>query len=171
VARKEAHQLSLDSVLDWDSAPGSLSVVGLLTRAYWMEIQTVMSYLAASMGGDGSLGAAVVAALARGVDDEVEHTRALGRRIQELHGALPGDHGPAEFHPVPGRQPDERAMIESVIAAELNAIHHYSRIMRATVDSDRDTHALALGILHEERRHLQLFERFLRECRPAAVTA
>lgn len=151
-------------ILAREAAP---DIVELLTQAYWMEIEMVTHYLAVSTHGGGS---AIDAALARGIDDEVEHTQALGRRILKLRGDLP-DRGPAEYASAPGRRADERAMLEAVIAAELSAIRHYARIVRATVGSDTDTHELVLGILHDERRHLRLFERFLRECRPAAVTA
>lgn len=151
-------------VLGWD---GTSDTVELLTQAYWMEIEMVTHFLAVSAHGGGR---PVDLALARGIDDEVEHTRALGRRILHLHGDLPGDRVPAE-HPAPGRRPDDRAALESVIAAELGAIRHYARIVRATVGVDPDTHRLALGILRDERRHLGLFGRFLRECPPAALTA
>lgn len=145
----------------------ALDIVELLTQAYWMEIEIVTHYLAGSTPGGAG---AVDAVLARGIDDEVEHTRALGRRILELHGDLP-DQGPLQYGSPLGRQPDERAMLEALIAIELGAIRHYARIVRATAAADADTHELALSILEDERRHLRLFERFLRECRPAAVTA
>ena len=142
-------------------------IVELLTQAYWMEIEMVTHYLAGSTPGGAG---AVDAALARGIDDEVVHTQALGRRILQLHGDLP-DQGPTQYGAPLGRQPDERAMLEALIAIELGAIRHYARIARATAGADADTHDLALRILEDERRHLRLFERFLRECRPAAVTA
>ncbi|MEA2199020.1 MAG: bacterioferritin [Solirubrobacteraceae bacterium] len=154
-----------------DGLPGTEDgqVVDLLIRAYWMEIETVMNYLAASISQDGARAVAVRAALTRGVEEEVEHTRALGRRIQELHGVVPverGFSGDGEHPPGSERPTDPRAVIESVVATETSAIRHYSRIMRATEGLDPDTNALALDILRDEQRHLRLFEGYLREYRP-----
>jgi bacterioferritin len=151
------------------------AIVELLIRAYWMEIETVMNYLAASISQDGARAAAVRAALAQGIDEEVEHTRALGRRILELNRVLPGEHGLArgagggEYPQAPDRPVDVRAIIESVVATELSAIRLYTRIMRATVAIDKDTNALARDILRDERRHLRVFEGYLRDWRPTAA--
>jgi bacterioferritin len=142
-------------------------IIRLLTRAYWMEIETVTSYIAASVGQDGGRALAVRAALAEGVEEEVEHARALGRRIQELqHGVVPGaepldsdDEYPQP--PPPARPIDVATMIEAIVATETSAIRHYQRIMRATANLDADTNALALGILRDEQRHLRLFESYL----------
>ena len=144
------------------------AIVELLTRAYWMEIETVMHYIAASTNQEGACGVAVSAALTRGAEEEVEHARRLGRRVGELHGVFPGDQGlaaDADYPQTPGRQPDVGTMIESVLATETSAIRHYSRIMRATAKIDRDTNALALEILRDEQRHLRLFEGYLRAYR------
>jgi bacterioferritin len=147
-------------------------IVELLIRAYWMEIETVTNYyLAASISQDGARAVAVRAALAQGIDDEVEHTRALGRRILELHGVLPGGHGldggsgAGEYPQAPDRPANVRAIIESMVATEMSAIRLYTRIVRATVGIDDDTNALARDILGDEQRHLRLFEGYLREYR------
>src|SRR6202044_74262 len=79
------------SSLDEDAEDPHLDIIKLLTRAYWMEIETVTSYIAASVGHDGGRALAIRAALTEGVEEEVKHARALGRRIQELqHGVFPG---------------------------------------------------------------------------------
>ncbi|HWC85844.1 MAG TPA: ferritin-like domain-containing protein [Solirubrobacteraceae bacterium] len=158
-----------DGILGVDEEDQQRAVVELLTRAYWMEIETVMNYLAASMSQDGTRAVAVRAALARGVEEEVKHTLALGRRIQELHGVVPDDRAlpsDAGYPHTLDRAADVRALVESVVAAEMGAVRHYSRIMRATARLDRDTHALALDILRDEQRHLRLFEGYLRELAP-----
>jgi bacterioferritin len=152
--------------LDGATEDQRLAIIELLTRAYWMEIETVMNYIAASIGHDGGSGLAVRTALKEGVEEEVAHARALGRRIQELHGIAPGVGGLArdQDYPQPlGRQTDVAAMIEAVVATETSAIRHYLRIMRASASVDEDTNALALDILRDEQRHLQLFEGYLRE--------
>jgi bacterioferritin len=143
---------------------GRRAIVALLTQAYWMEIETVRSYLAASISHDGGPGQAVREALAKGVEEEVRHARTLGRRIHELGGVLAGAEGFAsdEAYTQPlARRADIGAIIEAVVAAETSAIRHYLRIMRLTASVDEDTHALALEILCDEQRHLHLFEGYL----------
>jgi bacterioferritin len=138
------------------------AIVELLTRAYWMEIETVMNYIAASIGRDGGHGLAVRAALQECVEEEVGHARALGRRIQELHGVVPAAGFVAgEEYPQPlGRQTDLADVIAAVVATETSAIRHYVRIMRASAPVDEDTNTLALNVLRDEQRHLRLFEGF-----------
>lgn len=155
-----------DGSLSTELEDERLAIVELLTRAYWMEIDTVMNYIAASMSEEGARGLAVRAALKDGVEEEVGHARALGRRIQELHGLVPGVGALAgdEEHPQPfGRQADVATMIEAVVATETSAVRHYMRIMRATAQIDEDTNALALAILRDEQRHLRLFQGYLRD--------
>jgi bacterioferritin len=142
-----------------------LAIVELLTQAYWMEIEMVMHYIAATTSHQGARNLAVTASLAAGVEEEVAHARALGRRIQELHSVAPFTGGEQHPHP-PVRPPDLATMIEAVIATESSAIRHYRRIMDATERLDQDTSSLVGSILRDEQRHLRLFEGYLRESRP-----
>ena len=48
-------------------------VVELLTKAYWMEIETVMSYLAASVNLDGVRAQEIRESLAEDVEEELGH--------------------------------------------------------------------------------------------------
>jgi ferritin-like protein len=66
------------------------TLLELLERAYWMEIETVMSYLAASINPDGVRGAEVREALEGDVQEELGHARQFGERIKELWGVVPG---------------------------------------------------------------------------------
>jgi bacterioferritin len=148
-------------------AAEQLAVLELLTRAYWMEIETVMNYIAATMSTVGARNLALTTALTEGVEEEVAHARALGRRIQELHGVSPVPGG-EQYAQGPARPSDTATMIEAVVATESSAIRHYQRIMRATSRIDQDTHALALSILRDEQRHLRLFEGYRHEFPPAS---
>jgi bacterioferritin len=142
------------------------AIVEMLTRAYWMEIETVMNYLAASISQPGAHTLAVRTALREGVEEEVGHARALGRRIQELHGVVPGVSASTgdEDGPKPFSSPTDLAtMLEAVVAAETSAIRHYMQIMRVTRQVDQDTNDVVLEILRDEQRHLRLFEDFLKE--------
>jgi bacterioferritin len=161
----------LDPILDRDLARERKEVVELLTQAYWMEIETVMNYIAGSISHDGAPGLKVKATLLECVEEEVQHAQRLGRRIQELHSSTPPAGGLTidhEYLQPPGRQPDIVAMIEAVVAAEAGAIRHYSRITRATGRIDRVTYALAAELLDEEQQHLRLFEGHLRKLRVVA---
>lgn len=152
-----------------DGSHGSSGIVELLTQAYWMEIETVMNYLAASMGHGGAGALKVNAALVAGVEDEVQHAQRLGRRIHELHSVLPRAGGRTIDHeylrPL-GRQLDVATMIQAVVAAEMSAVRHYSLIKRVTGRVDLATHVMATEILRDEQRHLRLFEGYLREYQP-----
>src|SRR4029078_7677825 len=50
-------------------------VIELLTKAYWMEGETVMSYLAASFNPDGVRAREIVESLEEDVDEELGHAR------------------------------------------------------------------------------------------------
>jgi len=141
-------------------------IVGLLTQAYWMELETVMNYLASSINPDGLRAQEVRESLEQEVAEELGHARQFGERIKELYGSVPGS---LEFHAEqaalqpPESQTDLAHVIEGVIAAEAGAIQHYNRIIEATDGVDWATQDMVIAILHDEERHLRLFEGFLRE--------
>ena len=55
-----------------------------------MEIETVMSYVAASVNPDGLRAREVVEALETDVEEELGHARQFAQRIKELYGVVPG---------------------------------------------------------------------------------
>ena len=65
-------------------------IIGLLERAYWMEIETVMSYLANSINPDGVRAQEIIESLKTDVQEELGHAQDFGRRIKELYGVVPG---------------------------------------------------------------------------------
>src|SRR6185436_4808971 len=65
-------------------------VVELLCRAYWMEIETVMSYMAASVNLDGVRAQEIKESLAEDVEEELGHAHRFAERIKELYGVVPG---------------------------------------------------------------------------------
>jgi len=141
-------------------------IVGLLSQAYWMEIETVINYLACSINPEGLRAQAVRESLEQEVAEELGHARQFGERIKELYGVVPGS---LEFHAgqfvlqPPAEQTDLAHVIEGVIAAETGAIEHYIRIIEATDGVDWATQDMVVAILHDEERHRRLFEGFLRE--------
>ena len=146
-------------------------IVALLTEAYWMEIETVMSYIANSTNPDGVRAQAVVKSLAADVTEELGHAQLFAKRIKELYGTVPGS---ADFRASQqSLQPlddtlDIAHVIRGVIDAERGAVEHYSRIIEATDGIDPVTQDMVTTILADEQRHLRTFEGFLREYEDSA---
>ena len=141
-------------------------VIELLRTAYWMEIETVMSYIANSVNPDGVRAQEVKESLEEDIQEELGHAQRFASRIKELYGVVPGSE---EFTPEqtylqpPSDQVDIVHVIRGVIEAERGAIEHYSRIVEETDTIDPVTQDMVIEILHDEQGHLRLFEGFLRE--------
>jgi bacterioferritin len=143
-------------------------VIELLAKAYWMEMETVMSYVAASTNLDGLRAREVAEALEDDIEEELEHARQFARRIKELYGVVPGSldfTAEQSYLQPPESQTDVVHVIEGVIEAETGAIEHYTRIIEATDGIDPVTQDMAVDILRDEQAHRRLFEGFLREFR------
>jgi len=158
---------SLDKGIFSDDSSGSREdIVALLTKAYWMEIETVMSYLAASTNLDGVRAQEIRESLATDIEEELGHAKEFATRIKELYGVVPGSE---EFRPEksflqpPEHQTDVVAVIRGVIEAESGAIEHYTRIIAETEGVDPVTQDMVIAILRDEQGHRRLFEGFLRE--------
>jgi bacterioferritin len=158
---------SLDKGIFSDGSSGTREdVVALLTKAYWMEIETVMSYLAASTNLDGVRAQEIRESLATDIEEELGHAKEFATRIKELYGVVPGSE---EFRPEqsflqpPEHQTDVVAVIRGVIEAESGAIEHYTRIVEETDGVDPVTQDMVIAILRDEQGHRRLFEGFLRE--------
>ena len=140
-------------------------IVGLLTRAYWMEMETVMSYLAQSAYLDGIRAEEIAEALAADVTEELGHAKAFAGRIKDLYGTPPGTfdmvHEQASLQP--GDPTDVVGVIRGVIEAEAGAIEHYNRVIEACDGVDWATQDMVIDILRDEEGHLRQFERYLRE--------
>ena len=141
-------------------------IVGMLKEAYWMEMETVMSYLASSVNPDGVRAQEIIESLREEIQEELGHAKQFATRIKELYGVVPGSmHFEAEqdYLQPPERQSDIVHVIKGVIAAETGAIDHYNKIIEATDESDPVTNDMVIAILRDEERHRRLFEGFLRE--------
>jgi bacterioferritin len=146
-------------------------IVELLIQAYWMEIETVMNYLAASVNPDGVRAREIARSLEAEVADELGHARQFAERIKELYGVVPGSlaftASQTSMQPA-DEQTDVVHLIHGVIEAETGAIAHYSLIIEETDGVDYPTQDMVIGILRDEERHRRLFEGFLREYAPQA---
>jgi bacterioferritin len=142
------------------------SIIQLLTKAYWMEIETVISYIANSVNPDGVRAQEIIESLSKDIDEELSHARQFASRIKELYGVVPGslDFKPeqAALQP-PGEQTDIVHVIKGVIEAERSAIDFYNRIIEEANEVDWVTQDMVISILRDEQQHLRLFEGFLRE--------
>ncbi len=158
---------SLDKGIFSDDSSGTREdIVALLTKAYWMEIETVMSYLAASTNLDGVRAQEIRESLATDVEEELGHAKEFANRIKELYGVVPGSEefrAEQSFLQPPEHQTDVVAVIRGVIEAETGAIEHYTRIVEETEGVDPVTQDMVIAILRDEQGHRRLFEGFLRE--------
>jgi bacterioferritin len=141
-------------------------VIELLKQAYWMELETVMSYIANSVNPDGVRAQEIREALEEDVQEELGHARRFADRIKELYGIVPGSldfSAEQTYMQPPARQTDVVHVIRGVIEAETAAIEHYNRIIEETDELDWVTQDMTIEILHDEEAHRRLFEGFLRE--------
>ena len=153
-------------ILAEDQAGQREEIVELLTTAYWMEIETVMSYVANSVNPDGVRAQEIVEALHEDIQEELAHAQQFARRIHELDGVVPGSlefEAQQSYLQPPELQTDLVHVVKGVIEAEAGAIAHYNAIIEATDGVDPVTQDMAIEILRDEEAHLRLFEGFLRE--------
>jgi bacterioferritin len=141
-------------------------LIELLTRAYWMEIETVMSYLSNSINPDGVRAQEIIESLEEDIEEELGHARQFGARIKELYGVVPGSldfSAEQSYLQPPDQQTDIVHVIKGVIEAETGAIEHYNKIIEFCDGRDFVTQDMVIAILRDEEGHRRLFEGFLRE--------
>src|SRR5512132_611291 len=108
-------------------------LVELLTRAYWMEIETVMSYIANSINPDGVRAQEIIESLEEDVQEELGHAQQFATRIKDLYGVVPGSlefAAEQSYLQPPEHQTDIVHVIKGVIEAETGAIEHYNRLIQ-----------------------------------------
>ncbi len=141
-------------------------VIELLKKAYWMEIETVMSYIANSINPDGVRAMEIRESLEADIQEELGHAQQFAARIKELYGVVPGSEefsAEQSYLQPPDDQVDIVHVIKGVIEAEAGAIEFYSRIIEETDGIDPVTQDMVIAILRDEQGHKRLFEGFLRE--------
>jgi len=157
---------SSQGILSDASAQKREEIVELLRKAYWMELETVMSYLANSVNPDGVRAQEIVESLEGDIQEELGHAQRFARRIKELYGVVPGTLDFAaeqSYLQPPEHQTDIVHVIRGVIEAETGAIEHYNHIIEVTDGVDWVTQDMVIEILHDEEGHRRLFEGYLRE--------
>jgi bacterioferritin len=138
----------------------------MLKKAYWMELETVMSYIANSINPDGVRAQEIVESLQQDVQEELGHAQQFATRIKELYGVVPGSlefTAEQSYLQPPEHQTDIVHVIKGVIEAETGAIEHYNDIIEFTDGLDFVTQDMVIAILRDEEGHRRLFEGYLRE--------
>ena len=141
-------------------------IIDMLKTAYWMEIETVMSYISNSINPDGVRAQEIIESLQGDIQEELGHAQQFAARIKELYGVVPGSmdfSAEQGYLQPPEHQTDVVHVIKGVIEAETGAIEHYNRIIEFTDDLDLVTQDMVIAILRDEEGHRRLFEGFLRE--------
>ena len=153
-------------ILADDKSDEREQIVEMLKKAYWMEIETVMSYIANSINPDGVRAQEIIESLQEDIQEELGHAQQFASRIKELYGVVPGSldfQAEQTYLQPPEHQTDIVHVIKGVIEAETGAIEHYNRIIEATDGVDWVTQDMVIQILHDEEGHRRLFEGYLRE--------
>jgi bacterioferritin len=153
-------------ILAPENAEKRVEILELLEKAYWMEIESVMSYIANSVNPDGVRAQEIVEALAEDIQEELGHAQRFAQRIKELNGIVRGStdfEAEQTFLQPPDEQTDVVHVIKGVIEAETGGIEHYNRIIEVTDGVDWVTQDMTIDILRDEEGHKRLFEGFLRE--------
>jgi bacterioferritin len=153
-------------ILAPENAEKREEILELLEHAYWMEIETVMSYITNSVNPDGVRAQEIREALEEDIQEELGHAQQYANRIKELDGVVPGSEQfraeQSHLQP-PDDQTDIVHVIKGVIEAESGAIEHYNRIIETTDGVDWVTQDMVIEILRDEEGHRRLFQGFLRE--------
>ena len=153
-------------ILSDEMASKREEIVDLLKKAYFMEMETVMSYVANSVNPDGVRAEEVKESLENDIQEELGHAQQFASRIKELYGVVPGSmEFKAEHQSLqpPKEQIDVVHVIKGVIDAETGAIEHYTRLIDETEGVDHVTQDMVIAVLRDEQGHRKLFEGYLRE--------
>ncbi|MCS7053598.1 MAG: ferritin-like domain-containing protein [Ignavibacterium sp.] len=137
-----------------------------LQKSYWMEIETVMNYIAHSVNLDGVRAEEIKKSLAADITEEITHAQTLAKRIKELDGLVEGSNffKPEQVFLQPNEDTtDVVSVIEGVIEAEKGAIAQYNKIIKMCEGVDYVTQDLVIGLLAQEESHLIEFRGFLKE--------
>src|ERR1700739_1312493 len=136
-------------------------IVASLTRAYNMEVETVLNYLANSLDLEGVRAEFIKQALATDIQEELGHAQQLGHRIKQLGGSIPGSLAlkmdQKTLQP-PADTTDVVDVIRGGLKAEEDAIAQYNLIIKQTDGTDYVTQDLAITLLAAEEEHRQQFE-------------
>jgi bacterioferritin len=153
-------------ILADDNSEARERIIEMLKKAYWMEIETVMSYITNSTNPDGVRAQEIISSLQEDIQEELGHAQQFAARIKALYGVVPGSMdftAEQSFLQPPDHQTDVVHVIKGVIEAETGAIEFYNEIVEFTEELDPVTNDMVIAILADEEGHRRLFEGYLRE--------
>lgn len=141
-------------------------IIAELQVAYWMELETVMNYIANSTNLDGVRAEEIKKALAADVAEELTHAQTLARRIKTIGGTVPGSlefSGSQKDLQPPAKNTNVVSVIRGVIAAEESAIAQYNKLIKLCDGVDYVTQDLCIQALADEENHRRDFMGYLKE--------
>ena len=142
------------------------AIVTELIRAYWMELETVLNFIANSTNLDGVRAEEIKKSLAADVQEELTHATQLANRIKTIDGKVPGSFHfkaiQASMQP-PAESTDVVQVIKGVIDAEEAIIAQYETIIRLCDGYDFVTQDMCIALLADEQQHRREFVGFLKE--------
>lgn len=137
-----------------------------LTKSYWMELETVINYLANSVHLDGVRAEEIKKSLDADIAEELSHATQLANRIKTIGGPIPGSEGfqvlQKSLQP-PDDSTDVVTVIKGVIEAEQGAMDQYDKIIKLCDGYDYVTQDLCITLLSDEQQHRREFVGFLKE--------
>lgn len=141
-------------------------IIAELTKSYWMELETVVNYLANSVHLDGVRAEEIKKSLQADIQEELGHATQLANRIKTIGGPIPGSEG-FRVGQKTLQPPDDTThvvtVIKGVIDAEQGAIDQYEKIIQITDGIDYVTQDLCITLLSDEQQHRREFMGFLKE--------
>jgi bacterioferritin len=141
-------------------------IIDGLKKAYAMELETVLNYLAASINLEGVRAKEIKENLEEEVTAEMGHAQKLAKRIHVLGGTVPGSKS-LSFNQTTLQPKDDssdlRAVIQGVIDAEEAACQHYQKMIELCDVKDMVTQDLCIELLGDEEEHRREFQGYLRE--------
>ena len=141
-------------------------IVKELTTAYFMELETVMNYIANSVHLDGVRAEEIKKSLAADVTAEIGHAQQLADRIKTIGGSIPGSQAfspsQSSLQP-PEDSTDVVTVIKGVIEAEDSACSQYTKIIKLCDGVDYVTQDMCIALLADEEQHRREFRGFLME--------
>ncbi len=141
-------------------------IVTELQKAYWMEIETVLSYIANSIDLDGVRAEEIKKSLNADIVEELTHAQNLAKRIKTIGGRVPGSkqfQATQDSLQPPADSTDVVSVIKGVITAEENAIAQYKKIIELCDGVDYVTQDLCIQALSDEEEHRRAFLGYLSE--------
>src|SRR5205085_12300820 len=141
-------------------------IIQALQKAFNMEMETVINYLANSLHMEGVRADFVKQALSADIQGELTHAQQLGNRIKQLGGSIPGSLSLKMTQKTLQPQEDTTDVVDvirGVLQAEEDAINHYRALIKLTDGEDYVTQDLAITILSDEEGHRQQFQGYMKE--------